>query len=59
MLATRFKVQNIPWPTDPIERVTVQYNMPDFLVRAWVDEYGVEATQELCHILRNASRLVK
>jgi 16S rRNA (cytosine967-C5)-methyltransferase len=42
--------QNILWPTDPVERIVIQYSMPDFLVRSWVEEYGVDETQELCRI---------
>jgi 16S rRNA (cytosine967-C5)-methyltransferase len=43
--------ENMPWPsTDPVERIAIQYSMPDFLVRAWVDEYGVDETQQLCRI---------
>lgn len=43
-------LDNVPWPLDPIERIAVYYSMPDFLVRAWVDEYGVEETEELCRV---------
>jgi 16S rRNA (cytosine967-C5)-methyltransferase len=38
----------ITWPVDPAERIAVQYSMPDFLVQAWVEEYGVEETEALC-----------
>lgn len=44
---------SISWPTDPVERIAVQYSMPNFLVQAWVEEYGVNDTQELCIISNN------
>ena len=28
------------WPSDPLERISVQYSLPRFLVQLWLDQYG-------------------
>ena len=40
----------LPWPTDPMERIALQYSMPRFLVQSWLDEHGMEGTESLCKI---------
>ena len=41
---------SVTWPSDPVERIAVQYSMPTFLITSWVDEYGEAETQALCSI---------
>jgi 16S rRNA (cytosine967-C5)-methyltransferase len=39
----------VPWPVhDPIQCLSLQYSMPEFLVRAWISEYEVTETRQLC-----------
>lgn len=40
----------VTWPSDTVERIAVQYSMPTFLVKSWVDEYGEVETEMLCTI---------
>lgn len=41
---------NIIWPSDPMERIAVEYSMPTFLVKLWIEEYGEDETKALCTI---------
>lgn len=41
---------SIPWPSNPVERISLQHSIPHFLVRAWVDEYGMEEATALCRV---------
>jgi 16S rRNA (cytosine967-C5)-methyltransferase len=41
---------SIVWPADPAERLSVQYSLPLFLVHAWVEQYGVPDTEDLCAV---------
>jgi 16S rRNA C967 or C1407 C5-methylase (RsmB/RsmF family) len=39
----------IPWPVhDAVQCLSLQYSMPEFLVRAWIHEFGVEETRQIC-----------
>jgi 16S rRNA (cytosine967-C5)-methyltransferase len=39
----------VPWPVhDPVQCLSLQYSMPEFLVRAWITEYGVDETRQIC-----------
>lgn len=35
---------------DPIERISVATSHPSWLVRRWVDQFGIEATTEMCEL---------
>jgi 16S rRNA (cytosine967-C5)-methyltransferase len=41
---------SIAWPSDPVERISVQQSIPKFLVELWTDQYGVEETESLCRV---------
>ncbi|WP_226643979.1 16S rRNA (cytosine(967)-C(5))-methyltransferase RsmB [Mesobacillus subterraneus] len=36
--------------TDPAERISVETSHPLWLVRRWVDQFGVEKTREMCEV---------
>lgn len=36
-----------PLPADPVERLTVRYGVPPFLVREWIEMYGAEEAEAL------------
>ena len=38
-------------PTDPIQRLGVQYSYPDWMVAVWQAQLGLSETEELCHTL--------
>jgi 16S rRNA C967 or C1407 C5-methylase (RsmB/RsmF family) len=41
----------IPWPVhDPVQCLSLQYSMPEFLVQAWVAEYGAVETAQICQV---------
>ena len=48
--STRVDQDDVPWPSDPVERMSLQHSLPHFLVQAWVDEYGIEEAAALCHV---------
>jgi 16S rRNA (cytosine967-C5)-methyltransferase len=40
---------DVPWPVhDPVKCLSLQYSMPEFLVRAWITEYAVNETRQIC-----------
>lgn len=47
----RLKTQGEPTlnlPPDPVARLGILYSFPDWLVAQWIDELGIEATEQLC-----------
>lgn len=38
----------LQWPADPIDSLSVRHSMPRFLVQAWVAQYGLRETDQLC-----------
>ena len=40
-------LQDIPWPSDPIQRISISQSMPSFIIKLWVDQYGVQVTKIL------------
>ncbi|NKE05322.1 16S rRNA (cytosine(967)-C(5))-methyltransferase RsmB [Mesobacillus selenatarsenatis] len=36
--------------TDPAERISIETSHPLWLVRRWVDQFGVEKTREMCEV---------
>jgi hypothetical protein len=39
----------IPWPVhDPVQCLSLQYSMPEFIVQSWITEYGVHETRQIC-----------
>ncbi len=42
--------ENIPYPDEkkaPLAYLSIKYSMPEWLVKLWVEEYGMETTKEL------------
>jgi 16S rRNA (cytosine967-C5)-methyltransferase len=42
---------HLPWPSeekDPIKYIVLRYSHPGWLVKMWVDEFGVAETKNLC-----------
>lgn len=39
----------IPLPSDPVQRLGVQYSYPDWIVQQWLERLGVAETEQLCH----------
>jgi 16S rRNA (cytosine967-C5)-methyltransferase len=37
------------WPSDPVQRLGVQYSYPDWIVQQWLDRLGAAETEQLCH----------
>ncbi|ACK64739.1 sun protein [Rippkaea orientalis PCC 8801] len=36
-------------PDDPISRLGVLYSFPDFMIKLWLEQWGLETTEELCN----------
>lgn len=36
-----------PLPTDPVERLCMEFSCPEWIVRLWADAYGLDFTREL------------
>ena len=47
----------IEWPSDLVERLSVMYSLPDFLIREWIWAYGEEQAEDLCQRLSSDSIL--
>lgn len=45
--------KSIIWPSDPIERLSVQYSLPVFLIRLLMDQYGFSETEALCQTVNH------
>ena len=40
-------INNITWPEDKLENLSVRYSMPSWIVKLWIDKYGVETTETM------------
>ena len=40
-------LDNIKWPEDKIEALEVKYSMPSWIVKLWIDKYGIEKTEDI------------
>lgn len=41
------KEEDIHWPTNPIERISVQNSLPSFVVQLWIEKFGLFDAEEL------------
>src|SRR5699024_9707088 len=35
---------------DEVERLALEVSFPTWLVKRWIDQYGIEATREMCQV---------
>jgi 16S rRNA (cytosine967-C5)-methyltransferase len=35
-------------PDDPIQQIGITYSFPDWMVKIWVEDYGISETEQLC-----------
>ena len=40
-------LDNITWPEDKLENLSVKYSMPSWIVKLWIDKYGIETTETM------------
>jgi len=45
--------ESIQWPTDPFLRISVEYSIPQWLLEAWSDSFGLEGVRRLCKECNN------
>ncbi|MDJ0731498.1 MAG: 16S rRNA (cytosine(967)-C(5))-methyltransferase [Crocosphaera sp.] len=36
-------------PNDPIKKLAINYSFPDWIIETWVQQWGEETSQKLCH----------
>lgn len=51
--------ENITYPEkekEPVAYLSVIYSLPEWLVRQWKDEYGMERTEQMAAALQMSSR---
>ncbi|MDJ0598000.1 MAG: 16S rRNA (cytosine(967)-C(5))-methyltransferase [Crocosphaera sp.] len=36
-------------PSDPLQKISIYYSFPDWIVETWVQQWGEETTEQLCH----------
>jgi 16S rRNA (cytosine967-C5)-methyltransferase len=41
-------------PMEPIERLGVLYSFPDWMIQMWVEQFGIEETEQLCEWLNQS-----
>jgi 16S rRNA (cytosine967-C5)-methyltransferase len=46
-----------PEPSDPVERIGLQYSFPDWIVRRFLDQYGESETEQICDSLNGQAPL--
>ncbi len=38
----------LQFPDDPIQRIGIAHSFPDWMVKIWVEDYGISETEQLC-----------
>ncbi len=36
-------------PNDPVKKIAILYSFPDWIIKTWVQQWGEETTEKLCH----------
>ena len=49
--------ETITWPKDLVERLSILYSLPDFLIKEWIHAYGEAQAEDLCQRLSSESVL--
>ncbi|HQE83997.1 MAG TPA: 16S rRNA (cytosine(967)-C(5))-methyltransferase RsmB [Candidatus Hydrogenedentes bacterium] len=45
------ELSEVTFPEEPLERLHIQYSMPEWLVKRWLDDLGPNETEALCRAL--------
>lgn len=40
-------LDQIQYPKEPVKRLSVQYSMPEWIVRLWLESYGIETVEKM------------
>jgi hypothetical protein len=47
LLQSKSFLDDIPWPSDTLERLSVRYSIPESQVGTWIDQYGEEEAERI------------
>ncbi|MHB1348010.1 MAG: 16S rRNA (cytosine(967)-C(5))-methyltransferase RsmB [Candidatus Humimicrobiaceae bacterium] len=51
--AKRTYVENIKLIKDPAAKISIYYSFPEWIVKYWIGQYGIEKTLKICRSLNN------
>ena len=45
------RIEDVQWPEEPCDRLSIRYSMPHWLVSEWAASMGIDSAETLCHAL--------